>query len=108
MTVAAVLFDLDRTLLDRDGAVLVYARWLWQSAGDPTSAAGQEFVSRFVELDARGCTDKHVYFRQLKSEFRLAGELQEMLDRFEMIFPSTVQPFEEALPLLRLSMSRSN
>ena len=102
MTVAAVLFDLDRTLLDRDGAVLAYARWLWQNAGDPMSEAGHAFVSRFVELDARGCTDKHVYFRQLKSEFRLAIELQQMLDRFEAIFPSTVRPFEDALPLLRL------
>jgi putative hydrolase of the HAD superfamily len=102
VTVAAVLFDLDRTLVDRDGAVLAYARWLWQNAGNPANAAGHAFVSRFVELDARGCTDKHVYFRQLKSEFRLTGDLQQMLDRFEAIFPSTVRPFEEAGPLLRL------
>jgi putative hydrolase of the HAD superfamily len=102
VTVAAVLFDLDRTLLDRDAAVVAYATQLWRSAGDPGTAAGQDFVSRFVDLDARGCTDKHVYFRQLKSEFRLAADLQEMLDRFETTFPSTVRPFEEALPLLRL------
>lgn len=101
MTATAVLFDLDRTLLDRETALLAYARWLWRTAGGCRAATEAEFASRFVELDARGRTSKFVYLRQLKSEYRLRCGLREMLDRFETVFPSTVRPFPDALPLLR-------
>jgi putative hydrolase of the HAD superfamily len=97
----AVLFDLDRTLLDRDAAAVEHARWIWSNSSARADATKDFFVARFVQLDARGRGDKRAWFQTLVSEFALSGTAAAMLDEFEREFPAAIAPFGDAIPLLR-------
>ena len=95
-----VLFDLDRTLLDRDTALLNYAKNVWVSRKSKTEEGVERFTARFIEIDARGRGDKRITFEVLVSEFFrdcTPGELQEHFDRN---FPRFVLPFEDTVSLL--------
>jgi FMN phosphatase YigB (HAD superfamily) len=65
----AVLFDLDRTLLDRDVAFVKYAEQIWAKSKIKSGTKKELFVSRFIHLDARGRGDKRAMFQTLVSEF---------------------------------------
>ena len=97
----AVLFDLDRTLLDRDSAIAEYAERLWERWKTPNDPGRVEFVSRFVELDARGRGDKQAMFRSLVSEVLSGGDAEVLHQEFEGGFPASVHPFADALPVLQ-------
>jgi putative hydrolase of the HAD superfamily len=97
----AVLFDLDRTLLDRDAAVAKYAGQIWARSGNGMEATGNLFAARFVQLDARGRGDKRILFQTLVSEFLPGFNVEAMREGFEKDFPAAVRPFGDAIPLLK-------
>lgn len=96
----AVLFDLDRTLLDRDVAFVKYAEQIWANSKIKAATKKELFVSRFSQLDARGRGDKRAMFQTLVSEFLPDGDADALLEKFERVFPTAVAPFGDAIPLL--------
>jgi putative hydrolase of the HAD superfamily len=60
---AAVLFDLDETLIDRRAGLLQFARALWSEARP--AVIEEVFVRDFIALDDLGATPRPEFFRQL-------------------------------------------
>ena len=96
----AVLFDLDRTLLDRDAAVAGFAGQIWAGSGTQDDDQSVRFVSRMIQLDARGRGDKRAMFGSLVAEFLPMDDAEALRVKFELTFPATVTPFDDAQPLL--------
>ena len=72
MALQAILFDLDQTLHDRVASLPRFARDQYARLGaEPTRA--DEFVARFVALDAGGKVWKDRVYEQLVAEFPLPG-----------------------------------
>ena len=68
----AILFDLDRTLLDRDTAVITFAQQQYQRfSAHLQSVSAETYQARFVALDNRGYVDKARVYQQLVGEFGL-------------------------------------
>jgi len=104
--IKAVLFDLDRTLVDRDSALLDYARKIWRDANGPGAGGEERFMTSFVELDARGRGDKRVLFQALVSEFLKNADADALRREFDDAFASTVRPFADAVPVVSALRSR--
>lgn len=72
--IEAVIFDLDRTLLDRDASVLRFIQHQYdrfeRSLG---SVSSRTFTSRFIELDQQGYVPKDQVYQQMVDE-RLLDE----------------------------------
>ncbi|MEZ0385783.1 MAG: HAD family hydrolase [Verrucomicrobium sp.] len=70
--IRAVLFDLDRTLLDRDSSIQAFAVSQFEKfqsrLGD---TAREEFVEAFIRLDARGLKWKDAVYQALVQELSL-------------------------------------
>lgn len=71
--IRAVLFDLDRTLPDRDSSIQAFAESQFEKfqtrLGD---TAGEEFTETFIRLDARGLKWKDEVYQALVQELSLA------------------------------------
>ena len=68
--VTAVLFDLDNTLADRDGAFRAWARWVaHERLGLNDLPAIDEAVTALIALDADGRTPKNLLFSTLKDRY---------------------------------------
>jgi putative hydrolase of the HAD superfamily len=98
----AVLFDLDGTLFDRDGAVRKLVEQQRRCFGDELGHVPPEtYVRRVLELDAHGHADKTVVYRQAAGEFGLAEGLAERLvDHFWNTYHSFCECFPEVPPAL--------
>lgn len=73
--IRAILFDLDRTLLDRDTSVRLFLRDQYirfQRYLGPHVSIDQ-YVSLFLKLDDRGLGNKHEIYNQILSEFSVEG-----------------------------------
>jgi putative hydrolase of the HAD superfamily len=104
--IRAVIFDLDGTLFDRDTSVrkLIdqqYESYVSYLAHIPKPV----FVSRFMELDARGYVRKDEVYQKLVKEYTLRNSAaQELYDYFYAHYHACCVPFpylEETLKLLR-------
>lgn len=69
MTIAAVLFDLDGTLLDRDSSLSIFVRDQYNRYPELQTVAEEIFVQRFIELDNHGYVWKDKVYQQLLHEF---------------------------------------
>lgn len=100
--VSGVLFDLDGTLYDRDGAVrelasLQYAAFAEQLG--PVSA--ERYVERWLELDDHGLGDKRSLHGVLARELGLSEALGEALrEHFQDTYPRLGRAFPDALSTL--------
>lgn len=79
---AAILFDLDDTLVDRAGA---FARW----ARDFAARAGVD-AEVLIELDERGYVSRTDFFARVRTEYPHVGE--ELVTDFADGLPRAVQP----------------
>src|SRR5882672_10741327 len=80
-SIAAVLFDLDDTILDRRTTLDRYLVNLPGRGRVPQSIA-EEFRARFHELDACGYSDRRSMFRQLVAEFADLGPPDALRDDY--------------------------
>ena len=70
--IKAVFFELDRTLLDRDTSVRLFAQGQYDRLYPYLKQAGKEtYVTRFVELDNHGLVRKDRVYKQLVQELRV-------------------------------------
>lgn len=71
---AAVLFDLDGTLLDRESSLLKFVSTQYDRFYNELSLIDKEsYINRFIELDARGYVWKDKVYSQLINEFNIRG-----------------------------------
>ena len=69
--IKAILFDLDQTLLDRMGALKRFLNWQVNFLQLVPHAQKQQFIQRFIMLDANGSVWKDVVYQQLIAEFKI-------------------------------------
>ena len=91
LEIAAVLFDLDNTLVDRDDAVRNLARKMYTGVGVTDSAISEEsFVAEFVRIDAGGTIpDKRVQMTAVASELSTrVNDADQLLDWWNREYPA--------------------
>ena len=102
MTIKAVLFDLDGTLLDRDRSILAFVNTQYDRL---TSSLGHipkaDYVSRLIELDCRGQVWKDKVYQALVDEFTIVGLTWEfLLEDYVTQFQQHCIPFDGMEPML--------
>lgn len=71
MSIRAVLFDLDGTLLDRDSSLVLFVRDQYDRFKEFHVVEKENFVQRFIELDNYGYVWKDKVYQQLIDEFSI-------------------------------------
>jgi putative hydrolase of the HAD superfamily len=97
--IRALLFDLDRTLVDRDGsAEKFFAAQADRHLSAPMRA---EFVTRLLLLDNHGYGDKKTMYRTLAGEFGIDPAIATIMeDEFRADFGEAMRPFADTLTVL--------
>ncbi|WP_313957655.1 HAD hydrolase-like protein [Paenibacillus sp. Y412MC10] len=70
--IKGVLFDLDGTLLDRDASLLRFTEDQYERFPELQRVDRDQYIRRFVELDARGYVWKDKVYEQLVREMDLS------------------------------------
>ncbi|WP_456272677.1 HAD family hydrolase [Bacillus sp. AK031] len=79
----AILFDLDRTLHDRDASVLRFLKAQHQSLNElQTAGVPSSYIDRFIELECKGYVWKDKVYSQLAGEFNLPLSPSELLQDY--------------------------
>ncbi|CEI53518.1 hypothetical protein [Acinetobacter bereziniae] len=63
--IQAVLFDLDQTLLDRTSSLVQFLNWQLNTLTLVPLSQQQNFIQRFIALDANGAVWKDKVYAQL-------------------------------------------
>ncbi|XVQ85111.1 HAD family hydrolase [Microbispora siamensis] len=93
------LFDLDNTLIDRDGA---FRRWAEEFAGDHD--LGPDAIERLVALDGHGYLPRETLFTQVKEDFGIDGHVEDLWAAYRRRMPDLVhcpQDVRDGLARLR-------
>jgi len=101
--IKAVLFDLDRTLLDRDASLKKFV--VWQAEGMLRSQLEDPglFTQRFIELDANGRVWKDEVYKILIEEFAISGwSVAELTTSYELCFSGFCQPKQGAIAAVKI------
>ncbi|BAY09212.1 HAD family hydrolase [Calothrix sp. NIES-2098] len=95
MTIEAVLFDLDGTLLDRETSLQQFIAAQYDRFTPALeSIPKQDYISRFIELDCRGYVWKDKVYQSLLSEFSCDKlSWQDLLQDYENQFIHSCVPF---------------
>lgn len=100
---AAILFDLDGTLFDRDRAVRdLFAAQHAAFQSELGGVTSDAYVARLLELDAHGHADKRQVFGVVVRELGLDAPLGDtLLEHFRASYTNFGSTFVDALPTLR-------
>ncbi|PUA39469.1 L-2-haloalkanoic acid dehalogenase [Paenibacillus elgii] len=83
MSIKAVLFDLDGTLLDRDTSLFLFVCDQYDRYSQFQIFDKNVFVQRFIDLDNHGYVWKNKVYQQLIDEFSISGvEWTELLNDY--------------------------
>lgn len=96
----AILFDLDETLLDRATSLENYIE-SQHHRHKLEHIAYENYRDRFIELDARGYTDRQKLFETLIKEFTLSLSTEEMLADFKQNAWKNCKLFADTSKVLR-------
>ena len=93
-SVSGLLFDLDNTLIDREGAFRRFASHFYdQHLRDATAMTREEAVDRMVLWDEDGYVDRETMFARWVAEWPKAGlELERLLPYYRAEMKQYVQP----------------
>jgi HAD superfamily hydrolase (TIGR01549 family) len=80
--VSLALFDLDNTLLDRESA---FARWA--KAFIREHGLSEEAWTFMESADRDGMTPRQIFFEQVRSEFSISRDVEELLARYDVDYP---------------------
>lgn len=101
--IRAVLFDLDRTLIDRDTAIRRLFQTQWQRVRAEVSSGQTEamFVARLLALDNKGYANKTEVYERIVLEFMLPlGLAAELENDFRENYGRSVETFPDTLATL--------
>lgn len=96
----AILFDLDQTLLNRHDSLIAFCRWQAQYHFHFSTPLTAQYIQRFVELDANGAVWKDQVYAQLKQEFDISDQVEELVELYLDQFQNFCQPFNDVLKTL--------
>jgi putative hydrolase of the HAD superfamily len=97
--IRALLFDLDRTLVDRDASAARF--FAGQAERCVDAERGAEFVARLLRLDDNGYGNKRAMYQTAVAEFGLAPGLATVLEaEFRSDFGAAMRPFADTLEVL--------
>lgn len=100
--IKAVVFDLDGTLLDRDNSLLAFVGQQYNDLGKSVKHIPKDkFISRFIELDAKGYVWKDQVYKQLIEELKIEGiDAQTLLEYYVTNFKRHCIPFPGLITML--------
>jgi putative hydrolase of the HAD superfamily len=97
----AILFDLDRTLHDRDASVLHFLEAQHQSLNElQADEIPPSYIDRFIELECKGYVWKDKVYSQLAAEFSLPLSPAELLQDYLTGFHRHCREMDGASDLL--------
>jgi putative hydrolase of the HAD superfamily len=96
-----VVFDLDETLLDRQGSLDAYARRLHSEFDLCALSALDAFLAEFHRLDAAGKTPRSQFFELIATRLLPASSAREVRDHFESYAWQCPQLFPGVADMLR-------
>lgn len=79
MTIKAILFDLDQTLLDRTDSLRHFLNWQVNFFQLVAQSQKADFIEKFIQLDANGSVWKDVVYRQLIQDFAIKNYSEQFL-----------------------------
>lgn len=84
---AAVLFDLDETVLDRTASLKAFVQWQVDGMLRGQVACSKTFIQRFIELDNHGKVWKDKVYGQLVDEFSIEHwSAEDLLESYLLCF----------------------
>jgi putative hydrolase of the HAD superfamily len=105
LSIKAMLFDLDETLLDRNATVEAYLRDQ-RRRYNLNHLAFKTYCDRFIELDEHGYADKQEVFGKLIMEFGFPASVEELVADFRHNAWTNCQTFPDAERVLRQLRTR--
>ncbi|WP_413207679.1 HAD family hydrolase [Rhodospirillum sp. A1_3_36] len=104
---SGVLFDLDQTLLDRDGSLDRFLSWQWRTDPIFQGIPEERFKAAFVSLDANGTVWKDRVYLRLLDLFGLPWEaVPPLLETYLFAFAQYAQPVSGCREALRSLKAR--
>lgn len=100
--IKAILFDFDRTIMDRDTALNNYIHDQYERLFQLENIQKKTFIERFIELDAMGYVWKDIVYTSLIKEWDLPYSMEELVKDYENNF----QQFAVGFPNIDLALKK--
>lgn len=107
--IKAVLFDLDGTLLNRDASVRKFINGQYERLVEGVGHISKDdYIARFIELDARGYVWKDTVYQQMVNEFKITKiHWEDLLNDYIEELKQSCVPFPNLIEMLDELKSKS-